>query len=49
MSGPGNGNGKWVGQRIRRREDPPLITGRGRYTDYTARPDPLWMTRSPAR
>jgi aerobic carbon-monoxide dehydrogenase large subunit len=49
----GNGapaaGGKWVGQRIRRREDPPLITGRGRYTDDITLPGQLWMSlvRSP--
>ncbi|HEX8120961.1 MAG TPA: xanthine dehydrogenase family protein molybdopterin-binding subunit [Solirubrobacteraceae bacterium] len=43
------GNGAWVGQRIRRREDPPLITGRGRYTDDITVPGQLWMSivRSP--
>jgi carbon-monoxide dehydrogenase large subunit len=29
---PSGGNG-WVGQAIRRKEDPPLITGQGRYVD----------------
>ena len=24
---------KWVGQRLRRKEDPRMITGRGRYVD----------------
>ncbi|HEV2062424.1 MAG TPA: xanthine dehydrogenase family protein molybdopterin-binding subunit [Solirubrobacteraceae bacterium] len=46
----GNGGGeKWVGQRIRRREDPPLITGRGRYTDDISLPGQLWasIVRSP--
>ena len=46
----GNGaNGNWVGQRIRRREDPPLITGRGRYVDDLSLPGQLWMSivRSP--
>ena len=49
----GNGNpagdGTWVGKRIRRREDPPLITGRGRYTDDISLPGQLWasIVRSP--
>jgi aerobic carbon-monoxide dehydrogenase large subunit len=50
MSGSTNGgDGKWVGQRIRRREDPPLITGRGRYTDDLTLPGQLWasIVRSP--
>jgi carbon-monoxide dehydrogenase large subunit len=49
MSGNGAPDGKWVGQRIRRREDPPLITGRGRYTDDITLPGQLWMSivRSP--
>jgi carbon-monoxide dehydrogenase large subunit len=40
---------KWVGQRIRRREDPPLITGRGRYTDDITLPGQVWasLVRSP--
>ena len=29
---PSNGNG-WVGKAIRRKEDPPLIKGQGKYTD----------------
>jgi carbon-monoxide dehydrogenase large subunit len=43
------GNDTWVGRRIRRREDPPLITGRGRYTDDISLPGQLWasLVRSP--
>jgi aerobic carbon-monoxide dehydrogenase large subunit len=46
---PAEGDGKWVGQRVRRREDPPLITGRGRYTDDITLPGQLWasLVRSP--
>jgi carbon-monoxide dehydrogenase large subunit len=36
------GNG-WVGQAIRRREDPKLITGRGQYTDDVQLPATLHM------
>ncbi|MBW3608669.1 MAG: xanthine dehydrogenase family protein molybdopterin-binding subunit, partial [Actinobacteria bacterium] len=45
----GNGGQAWVGQGIRRREDPPLITGRGRYTDDITLPGQLWasIVRSP--
>jgi carbon-monoxide dehydrogenase large subunit len=39
----------WVGQPLRRKEDPPLITGRGRYTDDHALPGQLYIAivRSP--
>jgi len=54
MSGETNGgataaNGKWVGQAIRRKEDPPLITGRGNYVDDITLPGMLWAAfiRSP--
>jgi carbon-monoxide dehydrogenase large subunit len=40
---------KWVGQAIRRKEDPRMITGRGRYVDDIALPGMLYMSivRSP--
>jgi carbon-monoxide dehydrogenase large subunit len=43
-----NGRG-WVGQAIRRKEDPPLITGRGTYTDDLSLPGMLYaaIIRSP--
>src|SRR4051812_26813437 len=42
------GNG-YVGQSMRRKEDPPLITGKGRYTDDIVLPGQLWASiiRSP--
>src|SRR5918911_4196998 len=42
------GNG-YVGQALRRKEDPPLITGKGRYTDDIPLPGQLYATivRSP--
>ena len=42
------GNG-WVGQAIRRKEDPPLIKGQGTYVDNMALPGMQWMAivRSP--
>src|SRR3954462_15615263 len=45
-SGQGNG---YVGQALRRKEDPPLITGKGRYTDDIVLPGQLWASiiRSP--
>jgi carbon-monoxide dehydrogenase large subunit len=33
MTSSGNGHNGYVGQRLRRKEDPPLITGKGLYTD----------------
>jgi aerobic carbon-monoxide dehydrogenase large subunit len=39
---PAQGNG-WVGQAIRRREDPRLITGKGQYTDDFTLPGQLHM------
>jgi aerobic carbon-monoxide dehydrogenase large subunit len=44
----GGGNG-WVGQAIKRKEDAPLITGRGNYVDNMQLPGMLWMAvvRSP--
>src|SRR3954467_12948182 len=43
-----SGNG-YVGQALRRKEDPPLITGKGRYTDDIVLPGQLWASiiRSP--
>ena len=45
---PENGNG-WVGQAIRRKEDPPLIKGQGKYTDDMYLPGMLFaaIVRSP--
>ena len=42
------GNG-WVGQAIRRKEDPPLVKGQGTYVDNMALPGMQWMAivRSP--
>ena len=42
-------NGKWVGQALRRKEDPRMITGRGNYVDDIALPGMLHATivRSP--
>ena len=37
-----NGAPTWVGQAIKRKEDPPLITGRGTYVDDIALPGMLW-------
>jgi aerobic carbon-monoxide dehydrogenase large subunit len=33
MSATATNGAPWIGRRLRRKEDPPLITGRGRYTD----------------
>ena len=40
---------KWVGQALRRKEDPRMITGRGRYVDDMVVPGMLYMAvvRSP--
>ena len=45
---PAAGNG-WVGQAIRRKEDPPLVAGQGRYTDDLVLPGTLHVAivRSP--
>ena len=42
-------NGKWVGQALRRKEDPRMITGRGRYVDDMSVAGMLYMAvvRSP--
>ncbi|HEX8856344.1 MAG TPA: xanthine dehydrogenase family protein molybdopterin-binding subunit [Thermoleophilaceae bacterium] len=39
----------WVGQALRRKEDPPLITGMGRFVEDVVLPRTLWMAviRSP--
>jgi carbon-monoxide dehydrogenase large subunit len=43
------GTQKWVGQAMRRKEDPRMITGRGRYVDDMVVPGMLYMAvvRSP--
>jgi aerobic carbon-monoxide dehydrogenase large subunit len=48
MTTNGNGDG-YVGQRLRRKEDPPLITGKGVYTDDITLPGMLYaaFVRSP--
>ena len=40
---------KWVGQALKRKEDPRMITGRGRYVDDMVVPAMLYMAvvRSP--
>jgi carbon-monoxide dehydrogenase large subunit len=40
-NGSGNGNGRIVGTRMRRKEDPPLIQGRGYYVDDITMPGVL--------
>ena len=42
-------NGAYIGQRLRRKEDPPLITGKGQYTDDMVLPGMLYVAvvRSP--
>jgi carbon-monoxide dehydrogenase large subunit len=42
-------NGHFVGQAMRRKEDPRLITGQGRYVDDISLPGTLWaaIVRSP--
>jgi aerobic carbon-monoxide dehydrogenase large subunit len=46
---PAPGAEKWVGQALRRKEDPRMITGRGRYVDDQVVPGMLFMAvvRSP--
>src|SRR5919198_2304249 len=41
--------GRYIGSRILRKEDPPLVTGRGRYVDNLALPGMVWVAivRSP--
>jgi carbon-monoxide dehydrogenase large subunit len=41
MSVPGIGTGRYIGQRIRRKEDPRLLTGRGQFVDDIALPGML--------
>jgi carbon-monoxide dehydrogenase large subunit len=49
MTATETGSATWVGQAIKRKEDPPLITGRGTYVDDIALPGMLWaaFVRSP--
>jgi carbon-monoxide dehydrogenase large subunit len=44
-----NGGAPWVGRPLKRKEDPPLITGRGHYTDDHVLPGQLYVAivRSP--
>ncbi len=37
---------KWVGRALRRKEDPRMITGRGRYVDDVVMPAPRPSPRS---
>jgi aerobic carbon-monoxide dehydrogenase large subunit len=41
MNAPGVGSGRYIGQRIRRKEDPRLLTGRGQFVDDIAVPGML--------
>ena len=41
MSAPGTGTGRYIGQRVRRKEDPRLLTGRGQFVDDIALPGML--------
>ncbi|MGZ4221240.1 MAG: xanthine dehydrogenase family protein molybdopterin-binding subunit, partial [Solirubrobacteraceae bacterium] len=49
MSATTTGNGTYVGQSMRRKEDPRLITGQGSYVDDISLPGQLWAAwvRSP--
>ena len=49
MSATEQQTGGWVGQAIRRKEDPPLITGRAQFVDDISLPGMLWVAvvRSP--
>ena len=49
MNGPGIGTGRYIGQRVRRKEDPRLLTGRGQFVDDIAMPGMLHVAfaRSP--
>jgi aerobic carbon-monoxide dehydrogenase large subunit len=38
---PGTGTGRYIGQRVRRKEDPRLLTGRGQFVDDIALPGML--------
>jgi carbon-monoxide dehydrogenase large subunit len=48
-AGNGRANGHHVGRRMRRKEDPPLIQGKGNYVDDITLPGVLWaaFVRSP--
>jgi carbon-monoxide dehydrogenase large subunit len=41
MNAPGIGTGRYIGQRVRRKEDPRLLTGRGQFVDDIALPGML--------
>ena len=49
MSAPGIVTGRYIGQRVRRKEDPRLLTGRGQFVDDISLPGMLHIafTRSP--
>ncbi len=49
MSATATNSAKYVGQALRRKEDPRMITGRGRYIDDISVPGTLWIAfvRSP--
>ncbi len=49
MSAPGITTGRYIGQRVRRKEDPRLLTGRGQFVDDIALPGMLHVAfaRSP--
>ncbi len=49
MNAPGVGTGRYIGQRVRRKEDPRLLTGRGQFVDDIVVPGMLHaaFTRSP--
>jgi carbon-monoxide dehydrogenase large subunit len=49
MNAPGTGAGRYIGQRVRRKEDPRLLTGRGQFVDDIALPGMLHVAfaRSP--
>ena len=49
MSAPGITSGRYIGQRVRRKEDPRLLTGRGQFVDDIALPGMLHVAfaRSP--
>src|ERR1700730_3033423 len=49
MTAPGIGTGRYIGQRVRRKEDPRLLTGRGQFVDDIALPGMLHVAfaRSP--
>src|SRR5260370_1126168 len=49
MTAPGIGTGRYIGQSVRRKEDPRLLTGRGQFVDDIALPGMLHgaFARSP--